>query len=293
MEPDYVRLKDIKTALSGYVREALLLLSSDETPAEKTVHDVRVLMKKSRATMRLLKPQMDMEAYNKEYGTFRETGRIMMGWRETSVQRKTLKGLAKKHPVLFSRLTENEKISNLMRKNENETDFKTEISTKLELIKEILNKSVYRIRFYSLNNLNANLLLKELEMTYINVAKCYLTARNNPKPSNLHEFRKRSKDFLYQLYFFRALRPGVIKALEKKLDSMTQDLGKYNDLSVLIRELDYHYTGVPDNDNLDELILLIRMEQDKYLSSVWPDAYRIFCPGRKLTNVLGFKLLVI
>jgi CHAD domain-containing protein len=113
------------------------------------------------------------------------------------------------------------------------------------------------------------------------------------KSNDLHEFRKKAKDFLYQLYFFRPLNPRVVKDLEKKLDGLAQNLGKYNDLNQLVKALDYKY---PDDKNLpamDELIIKIREAQDLYLAKVWPSAYKIFCPGQKLVNVLGFKLLVI
>jgi predicted metal-dependent enzyme (double-stranded beta helix superfamily) len=49
MELDYVKLKEIKPVLAGYIRESQLLLKKSAVPDEKTVHDVRVLMKKSRA----------------------------------------------------------------------------------------------------------------------------------------------------------------------------------------------------------------------------------------------------
>jgi CHAD domain-containing protein len=144
-----------------------------------------------------------------------------------------------------------------------------------------------------MNKIDPQLLIKELELTYTKVVDIYLTCRNSPKPSDLHEFRKKAKDFLYQLYFFRPLNPSVVKALEKKLDSMTQYLGKYNDLTQVVKALGYKY---PDDTNppaMDELIVKIREKQDRYLSKVWPSAYKIFCPGQKLVNVLGFKLLVI
>jgi hypothetical protein len=38
---------------------------------------------------------------------------------------------------------------------------------------------------------------------------------------------------------------------------------------------------------------MIKEEQDKYLLKVWTVAHKIFCPGQKLVNILGFKLLVI
>jgi DNA modification methylase len=44
---------------------------------------------------------------------------------------------------------------------------------------------------------------------------------------------------------------------------------------------------------MDELAIKFREAQDKYLSKVWPAAYQVFCPGQKLVNILGFKLLVI
>jgi CHAD domain-containing protein len=163
----------------------------------------------------------------------------------------------------------------------------------LEEIDDLLNKTGYRIRFHTMNMIDPQLILKELERTYTNVVEIYLICRNNPKPGNLHEFRKKAKDFLYQLYFFRPLNPSVVKTLEKKMDNLTQNLGKVNDLSQLVKALGYKY---PDSSNipaLDELIVRIREKQDIYLASVWPSAYKIFCPGQKLVNVLGFKLLII
>ncbi len=107
-------------------------------------------------------------------------------------------------------------------------------------------------------------------------------------------FAKRRKDFLYQLYFFRSLKPRVIRDLEKRLGLLGQNLGKYNDLTVLIKSLDYKYNSSGErNYSMDELIVILRNEQDRYLSKIWPEAYRIFCPGHNLTNLLGYKILVI
>jgi CHAD domain-containing protein len=290
---DYVKLKDIKPALYGYIRESKSMLALSAIADEKVVHDVRVLMKKSRASMRLIRTQMDVESYSREYLTFREVGRKMRSWRETSVHRKILKEFKKKYPDIISRLEDNEKIGILMKKPESHQDTPTEIKEYLPQISDLLNKSGYRIRFQSMNNLDPKLLLKELEKTYIQVTDCYITARNNPKTTNLHVFRKRAKDFLYQLYFFRPLKPPVIKALEKKLDTLTQNLGRCNDLAVLVNELGYKYSVTDNSPAMDELIIVIRGEQDKYLSKVWPIAYKVFCPGQNLMNVLGFKLLVI
>jgi CHAD domain-containing protein len=293
MELDFVKLREIKPALAGYIRESQALLKISVVPDEKAVHDVRVLMKKSRSVLKLAAPQLDKESYDRDFRAFREVGRTMRLWRETSVHRKTLKELRKEYPVIFSLIQDNDKISSLLKKAEPDPEPPEEIKAGVEKIADLLNRAAYRIRFQSMNKIDPQLLIKELELTYSNVADIYLTCRNRRKPENLHEFRKMAKDFLYQLYFFRPLNPSVVKALEKKLDSMTQNLGKFNDLTQLVKTLGYKY---PDSTNLpamDELIVKIREKQDRYLDKVWPSAYKIFCPGQKLVNVLGFKLLVI
>ncbi|HUV00929.1 MAG TPA: CHAD domain-containing protein, partial [Bacteroidales bacterium] len=284
---------DIKPALSGYINEALIMLNESAVPDDKVVHDIRVLMKKSRATMRLLLTQLDRISYDREYLTFREVGAILSLWRETSVHRKMLKDMKKRYPGVFLKLNANENISSLMKKPDMPEAIPSDTATNITKIRDILNKSRYRIRFHSLNQQDPKLLLLELEKTYTVIRDRFINARNDPKAANLHEFRKRAKDFLYQLYFFRPIKPQSIKSLEKKLDAMTQNLGKYNDLAVLIKTLGYKYSKESSDSAVDDLILIIRQEQDRYLLKVWPAAYRIFSPGQKLMNVMGFKLLAL
>lgn len=289
---DYIKLKEVKPALAGYISEAQLLLKKSELPDDKAVHDIRVLMKKSRAVLQLVRSQMDEESYRREYQTLREVGRLMSSWRETSVHRKVLKNLRKTHPVPFSDLKDYEPLNqllNILEPGEEAIERRKEQSAQ---ILELLKKSGYRIRFLSLGKTDPVILIRDLEQTYNSVIHSYLSSRNNLKPENLHEFRKKAKNFLYQLWFFRPLKQGSVKGLEKKIDQMTQNLGKYNDLAVLIETLGYKYSLSANPPALDELIVLIRDQQDAHLSKVWPVAYNIFCPGQKLVNILGFKLLV-
>ena len=293
MELDYIKLKAIKPAIAGYIRQSQSLLKISVVPDEKEVHDIRVLMKKSRAALKLVGPQLEIGSYNRDFLAFREVGRVMCSWRETSVQRKTLKELRKENPDIFLQLQDKENLAALCRKTDLIPEMSEETKALLELINDLLNKTGYRLRFQTMNKIDPRLLIKELELTYNAVADIYLRCRYKPKPDKLHELRKRAKDFLYQLYFFRPLNPSIIKELEKRLDLMTRNLGKFNDLTQLVRELGYLY---PDNSNppaLNELIIKIREKQDGYLAKVWPTACRVFCPGQKLVNILGFKLLVI
>lgn len=290
---DSVKLKDIKPALSGYVSDSQQLLKRSTLPDEDAIHDIRVLMKKSRATLKLLKSQLDDGLSDRENQAYREIGRLLCSWRDSSVHRRTLKLLKKENQGLFTRLEDNLRIQMLLTKSEPAPEVLTELNEKTEQIDNLLNKAAFRIRFESLGNLDPQLLLKELDQTFTIVGENYLRCRNNPKPEWLHEFRKRSKDFLYQLYYFRPLNPGVIKGLEKKLDSLAQNLGKYNDLTQIMKIVKYEFGSQENSPVMNELMVVIKNKQDKYLSKVWPVAYEVFCPGQKLLNVLGFRLLVI
>jgi CHAD domain-containing protein len=293
MEPDYVRLREIKPVLAGYIREALTLVRMAPVPDEKAIHDIRVLMKKSRAVMRLIGNQIDEESFNRNYDTFRDVGRLMCSWRDTSVHRKTLKQLKKSYPEIFDFLGANEKVKKLLEKTVSAAAPVPELKNDLEKIAMMLTKAGFRIRFESLKSLDPRTLLQELDKTYNIVIEKYLICRNDAKPLKIHEFRKRAKDFLYQLYFFRPLNQSVIKSIEKKLDIMTQNLGKYHDLAQLIKILGYKYSKPDRIPALDELIIVIREEQDRYLLKTWPVAHKIFCPGQPLVNLLGFKVLII
>jgi CHAD domain-containing protein len=293
MVTDTVRLKDIKPVLSGYISGSRAMLKPDAIPDDEAVHDIRVLMKRSRAVIRLLSNHLDDESCQREYTAFREVGRVLGTWRDHSIHRKTLKSLKKEDPQLFSVLEENEKISVLLKKYDPPEGVPTEVKADVEKINDILSKSAFRMRFYTLDKLDPQVLLKELEKSYKTAGDSYLKCRNNSKPELIHDLRKKSKDFLYQLYFFRPLNPEVVKGLEKKLDVLTQNLGKYNDLTHLLAALAYKYDNPDNSPELNELSVIIRNRQDEYLSKVWPQAFRIFCPGQKLVNLLGFKLLVI
>jgi CHAD domain-containing protein len=293
MDSDYIKLKEIKPAFTGYIRESQAMIEPDLLPGEDTVHDVRVLMKKARAVSALIAPQLNPEYAEREKLALREVGRIMSSWRDILVLRKTLKSLKKDHPGIFSKLEDNEVLRGIMATPEEPTGIPEDVNSGLLKIREILGKTIYRIRFEPMNNFDPHLLLKELGETYKRVIKYYLIARNNPRKKNLHELRKKSKVFLYQLWFFRPLNPPVIRKLEKELESMTRNLGKYNDLSRLIDESGYKQEPDLNDPALNELTVIIREKQDKFLSKVWPIAYKIFAPENNLVNLLGYKILII
>lgn len=287
-EKEAKQLREIKPALTGYIRDSLVLLNQLPVPDDDAIHDIRVMMKRQRATIKLVKPLLEEEAYRREYLAGREVGRILCSWREMSVLYKTAKALKKENPKLFLKLWDNEKIQSLLRKPYSTWTNAGEQSKSVKEIRARLNKAQYRVRFLNLKEPDISLLLEELGRNYLIAAKAYLDCRNDPRQKLLHEFRKKSKTFMYQLCYFRPLNQRAIKSLEKKLDYLTQNLGKYNDLAQITDMIGYKYGNPGNSPVMDELAVVIRDKQDKYLSKVWPSAYRIFTPGKNPGDLPGF-----
>jgi CHAD domain-containing protein len=284
-----VNRADIKTSMLECINGSLILLSQKPLPDGNAIHDIRVMMKKQRAAVRLVKPLLDEPVYNREYLAGRETGRILSSWRESNVLRKTMKALRKDHPELFTKLWDNETVQNLLRKPYATWEQAGVQAKTVSKVTEQLTRAGYRIRFLSLNELDFRMLLGEVEQSYLAAARAYLDCRNNTKPRLLHEFRKKSKTLMYQLDFFRHLNPAAVKSLEKRLDIMTRNLGKYNDLDQILTILGYKYRDSANSDVNDELAVVIKDRQDSYLMKVWPAAYRIFMPGKKLQDLLDIS----
>lgn len=283
------KAKDIKSSMTGYITGSLLLLAQQPVPGDDAIHDIRVMMKKHRATLRLIRPFLDEAVCRREYLAGRETGRILSSWRETAVLRKTAKSLKRDNPELFVKLHDNEKLQNLLRKPYTTWDQAGDQALAVIEVTARLNKARQRLRFLSLGEPDLRLLLAELDHNYRVAAETYLECRNNVKPRLIHEFRKKSKTFMYQLGYFRHMNPPAVKSLEKKLDVITQNLGRYNDLAQITSLTGYRYGSADNSDVADELAVVIRDRQDMCLMKVWPVAYRVFAPGKKLEDLLGIS----
>ncbi len=112
MELDYIKLRAIKPALSGYIRESQIMLKQSDVPDEKAIHDIRVLMKKGRAILKLAAPQLENGYNDRDLASLKEVGQLTRKWRETSVLRKMLRDLKKENPDIFVHLAANAKLNN-------------------------------------------------------------------------------------------------------------------------------------------------------------------------------------
>lgn len=291
MGSETIRIREIKPVLSEYISKSRELLRISAVPDDDAIHDIRVFMKKSRAVLKLAGPVNSSALQDRDLMSLKQVGQIMSHWRDKSVHRKTLRDLRKEYPALFSKIESDEKIALLMRKPEATTEPDEEMKRGIQVIDDLLNKTYFRIRFNGMQKIESAYLLDQLELSYETVRTIYLECRNSARPEKIHKFRKRSKDLLYQIYFFRPVNPSRIKQVEKRLERLTMNLGRYNDLYQLLKAIGYVYPNEFNLPEMDELVIRIREKQDDNLTGVWKDAYKCFCPGKKLSDLIGSKVV--
>ncbi len=267
---------EIMISILVYISRSRSMLLQSDVPREKTVHRVRVLMKKSRAALKLLSPGLDVSVCDDLQNSLKEPGRSLRTLREASVHRRNLKKFLKRNPTVASRLIGNEKIAAVLNREENGVTEPEKAGTLCRDLSALLEKTAVMLRAQSLETISCKLLLYELERSFRNVMDYYLMSRNHMRSRNLHEYRKIAKDLLYQLTFFRNSGIAGIKQLEKRLKLITYLLGRYHDHAELIKKMSYKYPGSDNNRAMDELVALIRAKQDKALAIILPASYKIF-----------------
>jgi CHAD domain-containing protein len=271
MKSDLIKTERIKPEITGYITKSLSLLKTGTFPDAKRIHDVRVMLKKARALFRIIYTQMDEDFADRCKKSLRDAGRIMSPWREAPVLWKTLDSLAKEYPSVFSQLDYG--ISELITPISPQSDThqrKKELQDVLLLLYDTASDLLLK----PLKNPDLKLVETELDKSWAITSYNYLLSRAEPEIRNIHEFRKRSKDLMYQIDFFGSVSGRDMKKLKKKLYRITSEIGKFNDLFLLGKKL-------RSNDDENKKVLMkirsiISEKQDKYLSSIMSYSSGIF-----------------
>jgi len=100
-------------------------------------------------------------------------------------------------------------------------------------------------------------------------------------PSNIHEFRKRTKDLLYQVRFFSDYNPGHFDKIYERLDVLGSLLGKCNDLTVAANLADAFRDRAGTFD-IGRIMPVVTGERERLFREAIPHAdfiFRVFYSG--------------
>jgi len=269
----------LRRALQSLIGASEAMIPAGGFPGPDEVHDIRVNMKRGRAILKLLRDSPGTDFYRRENEALRDISYLFSQSREADVLRKTLKMLAKRHPQVFTShivriITEEASVlfDSQSAVPLNRTEGKLALA---ETAREQLRRSWYRIGFVSLSGVTRDTLLDGLWSSFSRASRALAATKTNSRPEDAHEFRKRSKDLLYQVRFFSDYNPGHFEKIYSQLDTICSVLGKCNDLAVagsLVSDLQKK----SGDEILNAVILAIEKEKNEMLGKIYQPAGDLF-----------------
>jgi CHAD domain-containing protein len=244
MIPDGIRriargqLDQAQTELSGAPKRKLA----------SAVHETRKSLKRLRATVRLARRAIGDEIYRRENAAFRDTGRLLSGFRDAS--------------VLIETLDELEKVSGQDLPSGVSAGLREQLEDERKRALESLrgddalvagvvvdlDQARVRTAAWTFETQHFEALAPGLGRIYRRGRNAMRRAQPDPTDENLHEWRKRVKDLWHAEQIMRPAAPKKMRKLAKRTHLLSDVLGDDHDLAELRLSVERH-PGAFDNED--------------------------------------------
>jgi CHAD domain-containing protein len=258
LKPDKSLRKNIRRIARKQMDGALEVLTrARKRPRDESVHEARKAVKKIRALLRLVRPEIGERSYREENIRFRDTARPLTEVRDAKILIETLDNLIKhfrEHGDGRSFADVKEALeANLhvvrMRVLVEQNAFAKAAAAVWQARKRIKAWADVRDKWSAVG--------KGLIDTYRRSARAFREAAADATPEKLHEWRKQTKYLYYQLEILRPLWPERMEELANEADRMGELLGDDHDLAVLRQTLTDDPGRFGDESDVEVLLALI------------------------------------
>lgn len=200
-----------------------------EKPGDKGVHHARKCIKRLRSLLRLFRHALPDGSYERENTALRTAAHHLTHLRETKVQLAVfdslvrglrLPGLGKARRSLQASL------------RAGAPPAKSPIQTTITALRSV------GARLPGLKpDSSWSVLRRGLKLTYRRARKAHAEARAELTTTAIHRWRRRCKDFGYQMQLLRKSDPSTMRRCIRTADQLNDDLGGDHDLAILDRHL--------------------------------------------------------
>ena len=241
-------------------------------------------MKKTRAVLRLVRDDLGKETFRSENHRYRDAARLLSASRDSEVLVETVESLIEEFPdeavaaaPLLSEL-------DARRARDRESD-DSAIGSRLERAAKTIEEGGRLIDGWNLSDSDWQLFAGGLRRTYRDGRRRLGDVEAEVTPEAVHEWRKRVKDLWYQLRLLRNAWKDGLKAPVKEIGHLAELLGDYNDLSVLVDELETRRDSAPALDGLRAVAIA---RQSAILEEALPLGRRVYAEKpRQFTDRIG------
>jgi CHAD domain-containing protein len=233
LHPDETVPDGIRRIMGGQLDDAAEELEgASSRTLGKAVHEARKRTKRMRAAVRVSRDALGDEAYQRANRAFRITGRMLSGPRDAQVLIETLDALVERFGDELSKEAVAPLRARLVREHRRAIKSLKDGGV-VETVLMRLKNGRRRTPNWVLNGNGFAALSPGLARVYRRGRRAMRKAAKNPTSENLHEWRKRAKDFWHALELVYPAAPKRTTKLAKRAHRLSDLLGDDHDLAVL------------------------------------------------------------
>jgi CHAD domain-containing protein len=214
------------------------LASADHDELASAIHGARKDLKKMRAVLRLIRVELGEDLFKSENSRYRDAGRLLSGTRDAEVKLETLSALRDRFGEDLPTLAARQWKATLERERNEVVDAAHgETAGQIDAAGEAIEEGRVRILGWPLEADDWSLVGPGLAKGYERGRRAMKRTLAEPRPENVHEWRKRAKDLWYQLRIVREAWPSLLGETADQAHALADLLGDHHDLAVLADDL--------------------------------------------------------
>ncbi len=221
-------------------KAARRLRRAEDGELAEAIHGARKDLKKLRALLRLVRPELGNKLFKRENARYREAGRLLSESRDAEVKLATLAALREPpDPRLpaapadaWQRLLESDR-------DRVAGAAGGEAGPHLEEALALIEEGAGQIASWPLHEESWKLVEAGLTDGYGEGRDELAAVSAGPSDAGVHELRKRAKDLWYQLRIVAEAWPGPLDATVEEVHTLAELLGDHHDLAVLAADLQW------------------------------------------------------
>jgi aldose 1-epimerase len=279
---------EVRRVARGRVDSAVSSLrQSPPKERAEAIHTARKDMKKLRSVLTLVRGEIGKKTYRKETEHFGGAAKLLSDTRDAEVLATTLASVLEDCPDdaptvagLVADLDEGRRAVSAPAEDQS-------LDRTIKQVADDIEAGGRRIDDWPLTSSGWGLFEAGLERSYRGGRKALATVDRQadggslPEPGKIHTLRKRVKELWYELRLLRNAWPEGLKGPVEESGHLADLLGDYNDLSILLDEIDRRRErsegpDVSDSEDLSVLVEVIEGRQSEILEEGLPIARRLY-----------------
>lgn len=259
--------KSVRKLARNRLEASLALIAKAERPQGERVRELRKNIKKTRALIRLVRP--NFKGYERENDALRTAGRVVADLRDRDALRDSFDALARRVYLPLDARAALREATLTPHEPPTEDAAATALAEHGRLVQEIAE----RLRGWKIAGSGFDALVPGLERTWTAARHAMHQAAADPTGEALHQWRKRAKDHWYHSRLLTPIWPEMMAHHVAAADALGERLGEARDLAFLIEALER--AGESAGGGKD-FIAAAREEEERLLSDARTLGARFF-----------------